>query len=97
MVSTAIIIDDEIGLWADMVIDSAGTIYKKEFRSEQTSGWTTITKTFDNKFIIGCDWEEGNGNMDIYLYKINENLEQDTVYPGNYTYDSLCPYQIQSR
>ena len=20
----------------------------------------------------------------------------DTVYPGNYTYDSLCPYQIQS-
>jgi hypothetical protein len=23
-------------------------------------------------------------------------LEHDTLYPGNYTYDSLCPYQIQS-
>jgi len=32
----------------------------------------------------------------VLLYKINENLEQDTLYPGNYTYDSLCPYPIES-
>jgi len=35
-------------------------------------------------------------DYDIMMYKINENLEDDTLYPGNYTYDSLCPYQIQS-
>lgn len=96
LASTAIIIDDEIGLWADLIIDSTGIIYNKQFRSEETSGWTKIVKTFDDKYTIGCGWEEGNTKTDIYLYKINEDLEQDTLYPGNYTYDSLCPYQIQS-
>jgi hypothetical protein len=55
-----------------------------------------MVKTFDNKYTIGCGWDEGNGTNDIYLYKINENLEQDTIYPGNYTYDSLCLYPIES-
>jgi hypothetical protein len=89
-------INNEIAFWGELIIDTAGIIHKQEFRSEQTAGWTSMVKTFDNKYTIGCSWDEGNGNYDIYLYKINENLEQDTVYPGNYTYDSLCPYQIQS-
>ena len=33
---------------------------------------------------------------DIHIMKINAYLEQDTIYPGNYTYDSLCPHAIQS-
>jgi len=33
---------------------------------------------------------------DIYHSKLNQNLEQDTIYSGNYTYDSLCPHAIQS-
>lgn len=84
------------GQWGEMIIDTSGNIYNYEMRSPSTSGWTTMVKTFDDKYTIGCSWEEGKTDWDIYLYKINENLEQDTIYPGNYNYDSLCPNQIQS-
>ncbi|MCD4697837.1 MAG: T9SS type A sorting domain-containing protein, partial [Bacteroidales bacterium] len=86
----------EPGQWGEMIIDTTGNIYQYEMRDQSTSGWTKMVKTFDNKYTIGCSWEEGNTKTDIYLYKINEDLEHDTIYPGNYTYDSLCPYQIQS-
>ncbi len=33
---------------------------------------------------------------DILLIKLNAELEYDTLYPGTYTYDSLCPYPIPS-
>ncbi|MEZ5196322.1 MAG: hypothetical protein R2764_07980 [Bacteroidales bacterium] len=94
--STTFALNNEIAFWGELIIDTGAIIYKQEFRPIQTHGWTSMVKTFDNKYIIGCNWDEGNGNDDIYLYKINENLEQDTIYPGTYTYDSLCPYQIQS-
>ena len=35
-------------------------------------------------------------NWDIYMWKMNENLEDDTLYTQPLTYDSLCPYEIQS-
>jgi hypothetical protein len=82
--------------WGEMILDTAGNIYDYTIRSNSTTGWSSMVKTFDNKYTVGCSWDEGDGNYDIYLYKINENLEQDTIYPGLYTYDSLCPYQIQS-
>jgi hypothetical protein len=37
-----------------------------------------------------------DGNWDIYLWKMNENLEDDTLYTQPLTYDSLCPYEIPS-
>ena len=37
-----------------------------------------------------------DGNWDIYMWKMNENLEDDTLYTQSMTYDSLCPYQITS-
>jgi len=86
----------EPGQWGEMIIDTGGNVLQYEMRGQSTTGWTSMVKTFDNKFTIGCSWDEGDGNYEIYLYKINENLEQDTVYPGSYTYDSLCPHQIQS-
>jgi hypothetical protein len=82
--------------WGEMLIDTSGNIYDYVIRSNSTSGWTKMVKTFDNKYTIGCSWEEGKTDWDIYMYKINEDLEHDTTYTGNYTYDSLCPYQIQS-
>jgi len=96
LTSTTFAINNEIAFWGELIIDTSGLIHKQEFRPESTTGWTSMVKTFDNKYTIGCSWDEGNGINDIYLYKINENLEQDTIYPGNYTYDSLCPYQIES-
>jgi len=94
--SIALGIDDTDFFWGELVIDSTGKIYKQEYRSVHTYGWSSVIKTFDNKFTIGTSWREGTSDVDLYLYKINQDLELDTVYPGNYTYDSLCPYQIQS-
>jgi hypothetical protein len=37
-----------------------------------------------------------DNNWDIYLWKMNEDLEDDTLYTQPLTYDSLCPYEIQS-
>ncbi len=76
----------------DLVADTAGNVYNYKIR-EHTMGTGDIylEKTFDKKYVLTSDYRLSNQTkFDIYLYKINENLEQDTVYPGNYTYDSLC-------
>lgn len=56
---------------------------------------TSIIKSFDNKILVigiyGFD-----GNWDIYMWKMNEGLIDDTLYTQPMTYDSLCPYQITS-
>jgi len=96
LASTYFRFGEEPGQWGEMIIDTTGYIYQYEMRDQSTTDWTSMIKTFDNKYTIGCGWDEGNGTNDIYLYKINENLEHDTIYPGNYTYDSLCPYTIES-
>ena len=49
-----------------------------------------MDKTFDDKYAIATSYRYPNLTYDVYFYKINENLEHDTVYPGSYTYDSLC-------
>ncbi|MCD4682409.1 MAG: T9SS type A sorting domain-containing protein [Bacteroidales bacterium] len=81
--------------FGELIIDTSGIIYKSESRPN-TTGISTLIKTFDNKYVIGCTYRHSNSNRDIYLYKINDSLQHDTVYTGNYVYDSLCPYQIQS-
>ncbi len=56
-----------------------------------------MVKTFDGKYTITSSYRLPNQTTsDIFLHKVNENLEQDTLYPGNYTYDSLCPRTIES-
>ena len=79
----------------EMIIDTAANIYKI-VQHPNTSGSKAIIKTFDDKYIIGCSYKQPNNIRDIYLYKINDSLQMDTVYPGIYTYDSLCPYQKDS-
>ena len=39
---------------------------------------------------------EENGDFDTYLFKLTQDLEQDTFYTTPFVYDSLCPYQIAS-
>jgi len=55
----------------------------------------TIIKTFDSK-ILTLGFYVVDGNWDIYLWKMNTDLEDDTLYTQPLTYDSLCPYEIQS-
>ncbi len=96
LASISVGVNNTVAYWGELIIDTSGKIYKQEFRPPNTSGWSTLVKTFDNKFVIGTSWSEGKADKDIYMYKIDEDLEHDTLYPGNYNYDSLCPYQIES-
>ncbi len=82
----------------DLVADTAGNVYNYTIWAHTISGGGIyLTKTFDKKFILNASYRlPGQTTSDILLYKINENLEHDTLYPGNYTYDSLCPYDIKS-
>jgi len=56
---------------------------------------TDIVKSFDNK-ILAISTNAVDNNWDIYLWKMNEDLEDDTLYTQPLTYDSLCPYPITS-
>ena len=61
------------------------TKYSKE--SPAWMGSTThTTRTFDNKFINVAMVDD----IWIYLYKLNSNLEYDSVYTYPFVYDSLC-------
>jgi hypothetical protein len=56
-------------------------------------GFTKVT--FDNKILIFKYNHEAN-DLDPTLYKLTQDLEQDTFYTRPFVYDSLCPYQIVS-
>ena len=59
------------------------------------SGSSWSTKTFDNKILlIGNSYISGSSRMT--LYKVNSDLEYDSIYYRHFTYDSLCPHQIVS-
>jgi hypothetical protein len=51
--------------------------------------------TFNNKILVSSTVYV-DGNWDIYLWKMNTELEDDSIYTQPMTYDSLCPYQILS-
>lgn len=51
--------------------------------------------TFDKKLLYATNTLQ-NEEFDVYLTKLNQDLEQDTFYTQPITYDSLCPYQIVS-
>jgi len=51
--------------------------------------------TFDNKILVSSTVYV-DGNWDIYLWKMNADLQDDSIYTQPITYDSLCPHQILS-
>jgi hypothetical protein len=46
--------------------------------------------THDNKLLSSSTYRHSSTNYDIFLAKLNLNLEYDTAYTGNFNYDSLC-------
>lgn len=76
--------------------DTMGNIQKTiYFPDPNTSSINWTTKTSDNKILtIGNSFVSGSSRF--ALYKVNSDLEYDSVYTGNYTYDSLCPHAIVS-
>ncbi len=88
--------EDDDGAMGEIVFDTAGNVYNYSLRENTTGGNSSVIKTFDNKFAIACSYQYPDLSYDVYFYKVNENLEHDTLYPCNYTYDSLCPRAIES-
>jgi hypothetical protein len=76
-------------------IDTLGNIINKRLLLHENKPPKDISVTFDNKILIAGDYVV-NYYFDIYLWKLNADLEIDTLYTQPLTYDSLCPYQIQS-
>ena len=60
------------------------------------SGTSDFVKTFDQNFVIATTITEPNNDKNIYMYKIDKNLQSVPFDTNTYTYDSLCPEPIQS-
>lgn len=81
--------------WKVIKIDTIGNLLDSASVAFVNSSYTSTTKTFDDKFItVGND--APNGNFNIVAFKVNSNLEYDSIYTQPFTYDSLCPHPIAS-
>ena len=78
-----------------LIIDTTGNILKRKLLLEENKIPGCVITTFDNKILVSGNYVVDD-NWDIYLWKLNSDLEDDTLYTQNFTYDSLCPYQITS-
>jgi hypothetical protein len=76
------------------VIDTAGNLYN--FQSKPNTTSAKLIKSSDNNFVLASSIKKPNNDQDIYLYKIDENLESVPFDNKPYVYDSLCPTPIQS-
>ncbi|MBC8487043.1 MAG: T9SS type A sorting domain-containing protein [Bacteroidetes bacterium] len=80
---------------AEIIIDTSSNIFNYSYHIG-TNGHNYLCKTFDNNFVFTTGIDENKGDDDIYVYKIDENLEDVPFDPTPHTYDSLCPGGIQS-
>lgn len=78
------------------IIDTLGNIKIRRVMMEETDqSIISIQKTFDNK-ILALGWYYVDYNVDTYLWKLNDSLQNDTLYTIPLAYDSLCPEPIIS-
>ena len=69
--------------------NSTPTIYN--YLIQTNTEWPhSLEITNDFKLLSGTNYRVSSTNFDIFLAKLNLNLEYDTAYTGNFTYDSLC-------
>jgi hypothetical protein len=77
------------------LLDTLGNILDRKLLLNEDRSPECIIKTFNDKILVTGNYVVDN-NWDIYLWKLNSDLEFDTLYTQPLTYDSLCPYEIQS-
>lgn len=76
-----------------LVFDTAGNLYNILSKPNTTSA--KLIKTYDNNYLFAANIEESKGDKDIYIYKIDEHLNDVPFDPTPRNYDSLCPGGIQ--
>ena len=77
-----------------LMTDTLGNIIKTRLLIDELQCPMNIIKTFDDKILVVQSYFLGW--QKIYLFKLNENLEDDTLDPRPFTYDSLCRYPVTS-
>jgi hypothetical protein len=88
---------DQSLFWGFIKVDTIGNIIDIKDISEPPVATVSIVKTFDNKYLsVGIYNNEELNRWEIYAYKLNSDLEYDTIYTTPFVYDSLCPYRITS-
>ena len=80
---------------ADFKTDASANLYNFHLRPN-VMGIPSLIKSSDNNYVIASTINEPNNDKNIYLYKIDENLQPVPFDTKPYTYDSLCPEPIQS-
>ena len=78
----------------EYIFDLSGNISNYNSR-EGTFGGGNLIQTSDGNFLFGTSYKDGN-NYDVYLYKLDSNLQSVPFDNNTYNYDSLCPDPIQS-
>ncbi|MCX6233188.1 MAG: T9SS type A sorting domain-containing protein [Bacteroidetes bacterium] len=84
----------DIGYINALITDTTGNIIKNRLLIEDDIGIgpVSIKTTFDNKILVTGTFSP----IHIYLWKLNSDLEDDTLYTQTFNYDSLCPDTITS-
>ncbi len=78
-----------------IIIDTLGNMINSSVLLDNI--WMAETEvTFDKKLLYLTNDVDQNDNFSTYLFKLDQQLESDTIYTGQFNYDSLCPYQIVS-
>ena len=79
-----------------VIIDTIGNILDDQFLLNNIY-MAKVRRTFDNKFLFYTQaYDEEEEQFDAYLFKLNQQLEDDTFYTYPFQYDTLCPYSIAS-
>ena len=87
--------DPAIGYSEVIQTDTLGNYLNKRFLIAANNPPQKLITSFDNKILVSGTYFV-DGNLDIYLWKLNSDLQDDTLYIQPFTYDSLCPYPIIS-
>jgi len=76
-------------------VDRSGSILASVDLYSSIYTFSDATTTFDNKLLLVSGQNNGS-KFTIYAWKLNSDLEYDTLYTHPYVYDSLCPNPIAS-
>ncbi len=77
-----------------ILIDTLGDIINLTDLVHDIYG-SILQVTYDTKLVYMYNTFQ-NGQFDVYLRKLNQELEDDTLYTYPFHYDTLCPYPIAS-
>jgi len=84
--------DDHQGVFK---VDRSGNILDSAELFSTIYSFSDATTTFDNKLFLVSGQYNGS-KFTTYAWKLNSNLEYDTLNTHPYIYDSLCPNPIAS-